>query len=77
MVEFNISTETGIEIRAENCSVMEVLQIYSNATEAVMRVIERLTGESPEPLVTAAFKAALRQRDDFAKHADRQGRFKF
>lgn len=77
MVELNISTETGIQIHAENCSAMEALQIYSNVTEAVMRLVERLTGERPEPLVTAAFKAALRQRDDFAKHDDRQGGFKF
>ena len=69
MVEFNISTETGIQIHEENCSVMEVLQLYSNATEAVMQLVERLTGERSELLVTAAFKVALRQRDDFANHA--------
>ena len=77
MVEFNISTETGIEVHAEYCSVIEALQLYSNATEAVMRLVEKLTGESPELLVTAAFKVALRRRDDFAQHADRQGGFKF
>ena len=71
MVEFNISTETGIQIHAENCSAMEVLQIYSNATEAVMRLVERLTGESPEPLVAAACEAALQQRDEFAKNTEK------
>lgn len=68
MVEFNISTETGIQIHAENCSVIDALQLYSNATEAVMRLIERLTDERPELLVTAAFKVALRHRGDFAKY---------
>jgi hypothetical protein len=75
MVEINISTETGMEIHADSCSVMEVLQIYSNATEAVMRVIEKLAGERPEPLVTAAFKVALRQRGDFAKYVEKQKEF--
>ena len=33
-----------------------------------MRCIEKATGEKPEPLIIAAFKASLNQREDFSNH---------
>lgn len=75
MVEIKVSTESGIEIHAENCSVMEILQIFANTTEAFMGCIEKNTGEKPEPLITAAFKASLNQREDFANYQKHERNF--
>ena len=75
MVEIKVSTESGIEIHAENSSVMDVLQLFSNTTEAFMKCIEKTTGEKPEPLIIAAFKASLNEREGFANHQKHERNF--